>query len=136
LEKIISNNLYDKNGNNILHICIFYDDINKFYVSSLNIFNNHKNCKGNTPLHLACARGDTIFVNLFIHKHNINIHEQNNDGNTALDIAISFKYKEIIIILVKYFYIDEQNIFNEKMRKLTNFFNDEELKFMSSIFTE
>ncbi len=133
LEHIIANNLCDNNGNNVLHTCIFYDDINRFYISSLNIFNNAKNKKGNTALHLACARGDIFFVDMLINKCNINIHEKNNNGHTPLDVAIFFKHKEIIILLVKYFYVDEQQKFNERINE---FFDEEEIKFMDDIFND
>ena len=137
LENIITYNLCDKNGNNVLHTCIFYDDVNRFYISSLNIFNNAKNNKGNTALHLACARGDVFFVEMIINKSNINIHEVNNDGNTPLDVAILFKHKEIIILLVTYFYVDEQKKFNDKFNdKINDFFNEEEINFMDEIFND
>ncbi len=133
LEHIITNNLCDNNGNNVLHTCIFYDDINRFYISSLNIFNNAKNKKGNTALHLACARGDIFFVDMLINKCNINIHEKNNNGHTPLDVAIFFKHKEIIILLVKYFYVDEQQKFNQRINE---FFDEEEIKFIDDIFND
>ena len=102
LEYIIKNNIIDRFGNTALHAAIVFDDPNKFYISQLNIFNNIKNNKGNTPLHLACAKGDVLFLYYLIHKYAVNIYEINNDGRNLLDVAISFKQKEVIIILIKY----------------------------------
>ena len=70
---------------------------------------------------------------MLINKCNINIHEKNNNGHTPLDVAIFFKYKEIIVLLVKYFYVDEQKKFNERINE---FFDEEEIKFMDDIFND
>jgi ankyrin repeat protein len=140
LEDIIRNNILDKNGNNVLHAAIVFDDPNKFYISQLHIFNNVKNNKGNTPLHLACAKGDVLLLYYLIHKYAINIYETNNKGENLLDIAIEFKQKEIIIILVKYYHINDDDIFKciksqiNKLKNLNESFNKEEIQYITECF--
>ncbi len=142
LEHIIKNNLIDKNGNNVLHASIVYDDSNKYYISQLKIFNHVKNNKGNTPLHLACAKGDTLFVYYLIHKYALNIYETNNNGYNLLDIAINFKQKDIIMILIKYYYTEDKRIFKSINQEILNLqclketFNEKELEYISQCFTQ
>ena len=140
LEHIIRYNMLDKYGNTALHAAIVFDDSNKFYISQLNIFNHIKNNKGNTPLHLACARGDVLFLYYLIHKYAVNIYEINNDGKNLLDVAIEFKQKEVIIILVKYYYTEDKYIFKyikSQIKKLINLeetFDKEELQYITECF--
>jgi ankyrin repeat protein len=140
LENIIRNNILDKYGNNILHIAIVYDDPNRFYISQLQIFNNVKNNKGNTPLHLACAKGDVLFLYYLIRKYAVNIYETNNDGKNLLDIAMLFKQKEIMIILVKYYHTDDNHIFKyiksqiNKLKNLNETFNKEDIEYITECF--
>ena len=134
LEYIIKNNIIDKYGNTALHAAIVFDDINKFYISQLQIFNNVKNNKGNTPLHLACARGDVLFLYYLIHKYAINIYETNNDGKNLLDIAIGFKQKEVIIILIKYYHTEDIHIFKYIKSQIKKLINLEDLENGFKIF--
>jgi len=140
LEYIITNNILDKSGNNALHAAIVFDDPNKFYISHLQIFNNVKNNKGNTPLHLACARGDVLLLYFLIHKYAINIYEINNDGKNLLDVAIKFKQKEVIIILIKYYHIGDTHIFKyiksqiNKLKKLNETFDNDEIQYITDCF--
>ena len=140
LEYIISNNMLDKYGNTALHAAIVFDDQNKFYISQLNVFNNIKNNKGNTPLHLACAKGDVLFLYYLIRKYAVNIYEINNNGNNLLDVAILFKQKEVIIILIKYYYTEDKHIFKyikSQIKKLvakTETFDQEELQYITECF--
>jgi ankyrin repeat protein len=140
LEDIIRNNILDRYGNNVLHTAIVFDDPNRFYISQLQIFNNVKNNKGNTPLHLACARGDVLLLYFLIHKYAINIYEINNNGENLLDIAIAFKQKEVIIILVKYYHTDDTHIFKciksqiNKLKNLNESFDKDEIKYITECF--
>jgi len=141
LNNIIKNNMIDKNGNNVLHISIAYADSNRYYISQLNIFNHVKNNKGNTPLHIACAKGDTLFFYHIIHKYSKYIYERNNYGYNLLDIAIMFKHKEIIIMLNKYYYTEDGIIIKSIDEEICNLqyfkenFNEEELEYISKCFT-
>jgi ankyrin repeat protein len=140
LEHIIRNNILDKYGNNVLHTAIVFDDPNRFYISQLQIFNNVKNNKGNTPLHLACAKGDVLLLYYLIHKYAVNIYEINNKGENLLDIAIEFKQKEVIIILIKYYHTDDDHIFEciksqiNKLKNLNESFNNEEIQYITECF--
>jgi ankyrin repeat protein len=140
LEYIISNNILDKYGNTALHAAIVFDDSNKFYISQLSIFNHIKNNKGNTPLHLACAKGDVLFLYYLIHKYAVNIYETNNDGKNLLDVAILFKQKEVIIILIKYYYTEDKHIFKyiksqiKKLIILEETFDKDELQYITECF--
>ena len=110
----------DKNENNVLHAAIVFNDVNKYYISQLEIFNHSKNNKGNTPLHLACAKGDSVFLYYLIHKYALNIYETNNKGYNLLDVAIIFKQKDIINILIKYYYTEDKRIFKSINEEICN----------------
>jgi ankyrin repeat protein len=140
LEYIISNNMLDRYGNTALHAAIVFNDINKFYISQLNIFNHIKNNKGNTPLHLACAKGDVLILYYLIHKYAVNIYEININGQNLLDVAILFKQKEVIIILIKYYHTNDTHIFKYIKSQIKNLvsktetFDQEELQYITECF--
>ena len=142
LEHIIRNNILDKNENNVLHAAIVFNDVNKYYISQLEIFNHSKNNKGNTPLHLACAKGDSVFLYYLIHKYALNIYETNNKGYNLLDVAIIFKQKDIINILIKYYYTEDKRIFKSINEEICNLqylkeaFNEKEIEYISKCFTK
>jgi Arf-GAP/coiled-coil/ANK repeat/PH domain-containing protein len=53
---------------------------------------------GNTPLHLAATHGSTGQVCLLL-KHKGNHHLPNNDGKTALDIAVLNSDADVVTLL-------------------------------------
>ncbi|XP_053197639.1 ankyrin repeat domain-containing protein 22 [Scomber japonicus] len=56
--------------------------------------------KGNTALHYVCQRGSHRLVPLLLRRH-ADANVQNNDGETALDIASRLKFKKIVRLLNK-----------------------------------
>lgn len=124
LEDVISNNI--NNGNNILHVAILFRDANVFYISSLEKFNNTKNLNGNTPLHVACFRGNLELIKTLIYKHNVNIFETNNSGYTALDLAFIFNYNEISNFIYNFYMkFDEKIIYDVEGQIFDLMFLDE-----------
>ena len=61
---------------------------------------NHRNERGNTPLHVACLRGDLDTARALTSIKGCNINLQNKEGNTPLHIASSRRYLEVVKLLV------------------------------------
>ena len=81
-----------------------------------------------------------LFLYYLIRKYAVNIYEINNNGKNLLDVAIEFKQKEVIIILVKYYYTEDKYIFKyikSQIKKLINLeetFDKEELQYITECF--
>ncbi|XP_058477766.1 ankyrin repeat domain-containing protein 22 [Solea solea] len=67
-------------------------------VLSSNINVNAVDYKGNTALHYVCERKSHRLVPLLLHR-DADTSIQNNDGETALDVAVRLKFTKIVSLL-------------------------------------
>lgn len=110
-------NTYSKNNNNInssiaLYKAVAIDNIE--LVSSLikdGVNPNEQNNLGNTPLYIACYRGNKEIVDLLLGADKIDVNKPNNSGKTPLMIAVLKKHLNIItkLLTLKDIKINEQD---------------------------
>ncbi|WVZ66156.1 hypothetical protein U9M48_015422 [Paspalum notatum var. saurae] len=83
--------MVDDCGRNLLHYAVKYNQDNVVrHICQNAAFSgllNAMDCDGNTPLHLAAARGFARIVSLLLQTMSVEIHLANKDGQTALDVA-------------------------------------------------
>jgi ankyrin repeat protein len=91
---------YGYPGNNIVHEIVMNDALTCFeYIITLNLDLSMSNKDGNTPLHLACLKGNYDMVNKFL-KLGGSVSCGNNVGDTPLHCASrSGSYNSAIIII-------------------------------------
>lgn len=63
---------------------------------------NGKNLDGNTPLHIACKRGDEDIVNILVNVKGISLKAQDNNGKTPTMIAQEAGHQDIVALLTEY----------------------------------
>ena len=79
------------------------DASNRDHLLSLAVtdFNDVRDQGNNTPLHKACERNSTLTVVKLLLERGASLTATNNDGETALDVAIKNDKKSIVAYLTR-----------------------------------
>lgn len=90
----------DESGKNIMHKAILTNkfEYTSFMVNGGHIDVNSTDSDGNTGLHISARTNYMACVNLLM-KNKVNISLKNSDGKTALEVAASFPFNDIVRVI-------------------------------------
>lgn len=98
-------NIRNNGGKNALMVAdaAGHKDILKLFIDCKDHNFNERQEDGNTPFMSAAAAGRIDIIEMFLNRkdHNIIINERDNEGDTALILAVNKRYKDIVEMLIK-----------------------------------
>ena len=96
-------------GDKLLKIALNYekDEVILFIITKLKC---DPNIKGESPLHVACKKGNLSLVRTLIRDYYADLNDKDPFGNTPFTLALEYERDEVMLVLISEFGCDPTNI--------------------------